>query len=148
MLSEEEKKIKKSEAHKKWRNSEKGKQWILKNRKKRLQFTRNWRERNRKYYLQLQRNYNRKNRMKIIEVLGGKCIKCGFSDWRALQIDHINGGGNREIKKMGTTNYYKYMLKNIKENPNKFQLLCANCNWIKRYEKNENPKQNFVESKA
>ena len=30
-------------------------------------------------------------RKKIIDALGGCCARCGYSDIRALQIDHING---------------------------------------------------------
>ncbi|MCK9370314.1 helix-turn-helix domain-containing protein [Candidatus Dojkabacteria bacterium] len=75
------------------------------------------------------RNKRIKYRKVLIEELGGKCNRCGFSDLRALQIDHINGGGSKEI-----TKYYKKM---IKEAPGKYQILCANCNWIKRVENNE-----------
>ena len=70
-------------------------------------------------------------------LLGGKCKRCGFDDDdRALQIDHINGGGNAEIKNM-KGNYQKVVLQSILNSENKYQLLCANCNWIKRFERNE-----------
>lgn len=85
--------------------------------------------RNREYYKRL--------REKIIKQLGGKCCKCGFNDKRALQVDHINGGGTRETKGM-TRSYYLFVLRELKNgDQNKYQLLCANCNWIKRYEKKE-----------
>lgn len=137
MLSKEGRKIRNAESYKRWSKSESGKNWLLKNREKRLQFTRNWREKDKGHYLQLQRNYNKENRMKIIEVLGGKCVKCGFLDWRALQVDHINGGGTKDIRSKGTNIYYRCLTEDIIKNPNKFQLLCANCNWIKRYENKE-----------
>ena len=38
----------------------------------------------------------RKKRINVVERLGNKCIVCGYSDPRALQIDHINGGGGKE----------------------------------------------------
>ena len=79
------------------------------------------------------KNHIIKLRLDILNFLGNKCVKCGFSDWRALQIDHINGGGRNEIKRLGYMKYYK----KIKENPQEYQILCANCNWIKRYENNE-----------
>src|SRR6266446_5698640 len=39
------------------------------------------------------REYHRRIRREVIEHLGGKCVHCGFSDYRALQVDHINGDG-------------------------------------------------------
>lgn len=77
----------------------------------------------------------------LYEKMGGVCVKCGFSDYRALQIDHINGGGNKEIKFLRATKkhgfYHKIVLESHLKNEKKYQLLCANCNWIKRFENNE-----------
>lgn len=73
------------------------------------------------------------SRKRVLEIMGGKCIKCGFDDWRALQVDHVNGGGSKELKENGQRSAYK---KAASGDPN-YQLLCANCNWIKRYENNE-----------
>lgn len=77
-----------------------------------------------------------KLRKQIMERLGTSCAKCGFDDIRALQIDHINGGGKREILSFNgnTRNYYKSL---VKKDLSDYQILCANCNWIKRYENNE-----------
>ena len=73
-------------------------------------------------------------RLAVITKMGGECVRCGFSDYRALQIDHINGGGVREIREKGQYHSSKEILKG---NTDKYQLLCANCNWIKRYENKE-----------
>jgi len=74
--------------------------------------------------------------MAAIKTLGGKCVRCGFSDWRALQFDHVAGGGKQDLtmQRRSTINYPN----EVAENKNgEFQLLCANCNWIKRIEKAE-----------
>jgi hypothetical protein len=72
----------------------------------------------------------RKTRACIVEKLGNKCISCGYTDIRALQIDHINGGGGSERKIYGWK-YFKYLneLKNLSD----YQLLCSNCHSIKSY---------------
>jgi hypothetical protein len=85
------------------------------------------REKSKRFYL--------KTRRALLLLLGGKC-KCGFTDERALQIDHRNGGGMHEIRSMGWRAYYA----KVSADPTNYQILCANCNWIKRHEKNENPK--------
>ena len=94
----------------------------------------------RKEYIDIyNKDYKRRIRMATIDALGSKCIKCGFDDIRALQIDHINGGGCKELKNFPGhgKSYYKYVLESFLRGENKYQLLCANCNWIKRVENNE-----------
>lgn len=77
-------------------------------------------------------NHNKKRKF-IIDKLGGKCIKCGFNDYRALQIDHIHGGGRKERKEVIFNNEY------ILKHKDKYQILCANCNTIKKIENFEQP---------
>ena len=88
-------------------------------------------------------NQSRKKRQESLKkelycLLGNKCVQCGFSDARALQIDHINNDGYEERKLLGKLDSIgrnKYILSQpIKEIRKKYQLLCANCNWIKRFE--------------
>jgi hypothetical protein len=77
-------------------------------------------------------------RTMVFNLLGDKCLHCGFEDRRALQIDHIHGGGRKERKKSGYSNtWLREVITSIKNNEGKYQLLCANCNWIKRLENNE-----------
>ena len=78
--------------------------------------------------------YNHNLRQKVIDFLGGKCKRCGFKDIRALQVDHINGGGYQEMKNLSAKQRYKLVLATT---GGKYQLLCANCNWIKRFEDKE-----------
>lgn len=77
-------------------------------------------------------------RQELIAALGGKCARCGFADWRALQVDHVNGGGVRHLRAIKLSSPVGY-LKLIRRFPAEFQLLCANCNWIKLHERGERP---------
>ena len=79
-------------------------------------------------------------RLDTLQFLGGKCSRCGFSDVRALQIDHINGGGSKELQSY--RNSYRrmaYYEKVRQTPPGTYQILCANCNWIKMSENKEFP---------
>lgn len=88
-----------------------------------------------------QRRYQRNIRKATIEALGGKCVRCGFDDARALQIDHINGGGSKERKERKYKGAFnKHVLESFLEGEERYQLLCANCNWIKREENDERNK--------
>jgi len=87
----------------------------------------------------------RKKRLEAIEKFGGKCSRCGFSDWRALQFDHRDGNGtkDRKLHRHNNFGYYNYVM----QNPQKFDLLCSNCNWIKRFELLENTQKSRSEYK-
>lgn len=76
---------------------------------------------------------------KIFQLLGNKCVNCGFQDKRAFQIDHVFGGGWKEIKSLPAYAYYKNVLRKLEKGSKDYQLLCANCNQIKKYEKSEFP---------
>ena len=80
------------------------------------------------------REWRQKKKLEVMAAYGGKCAKCGFDDHRALQFDHINGNGKQDRKMMMREEYYKFVLES---EPGRFQLLCANCNWIKRWENKE-----------
>ena len=99
-------------------------------------YDRKWAKKNPDKAFIIQTRYIQKLRSVGIELLGGQCCKCGFSDPRALQFDHINGGGSKERNKL-TRLFYGVVIESILKNENKYQLLCANCNWIKRTENNE-----------
>lgn len=81
------------------------------------------------------KQYRKSARLKVLEILGEVCVNCGYTDTRALQIDHVHGGGTQE--RMGSTTYYVNVLRSVHEKEGKYQILCANCNWIKRVTKNE-----------
>lgn len=107
-----------------------------------------WREKNPHYKppYKYEAYYGRHEsiRAEVIYVLGGRCVgpKCkwlnedgtiGCADSSILQIDHVNGGGGKERKKLP---YYK-LYKKLLENQDGYQLLCANCNWRKRTDRAE-----------
>lgn len=67
----------------------------------------------------------RRRREELLTELGGCCVRCRFSDRRALQIDHIRGNGGVERKAgvgANSTAFYKKVL----ANPDQYQILCAN----------------------
>jgi hypothetical protein len=111
------------------RNKQRTLEWYHENREKACIYSANWKD---------------KVKKEIFELLGDKCSnpKClvpgGCKDPRCLQIDHVNGNGKKDRIRFGATiQYYRYILKEIQRGSKDYQLLCANCNWIKRVEKKE-----------
>lgn len=77
-------------------------------------------------------------RDELLSILGRACVRCGFDDKRALQFDHIHGGGGKDaIRHGGTLRMYRYYCARPDTARERLQTLCANCNWIKRAEQNE-----------
>jgi hypothetical protein len=80
----------------------------------------------------LKRQYNTlKN--KAFKLLGNMCKRCKIKDKRVLQVDHVKGGGTKERKKVNSLKLYKKIINKEKG----YQLLCANCNWIKKFNRRE-----------
>jgi hypothetical protein len=75
-------------------------------------------------------------RAQIITALGGKCVECGISDIRVLDVDHKFGQGYRDRKFYSGLSYYKMVLRNLCFG--EFQILCANHHRIKTHERLEN----------
>lgn len=61
--------------------------------------------------------------------------RCLSHEHRALQIDHVHGHGTKELKKLSLN--CGYLKKVLADTEGNYQLLCANCNWIKRSENKE-----------
>jgi len=83
------------------------------------------------------REINRRVRLLLFSLLGNKCVWCGESDWRRLQIDHVNGNGNKDRQNHKGTPYYNYVIDKVLNGSKDYQLLCANCNWKKKYDRGE-----------
>ena len=87
--------------------------------------------------------YNRKRsqqiKLEVFKYYSGltipKCCKCGYDDIRALSIDHIDGGGAEHRRKLTHKNFYNWLIKN--NYPKGFQVLCMNCQFIKKWENEE-----------
>lgn len=103
-------------------------------RDRKIAINKKWAESNREKVNAYKRKYELKKKNEVFDLLGRKCSVCGFSDERALQIDHVNGGGNKERKSMRGKKLYGHILSLGGVG---YQILCANCNWIKRVENSE-----------
>uniref|UniRef100_A0A6H1ZII1 Uncharacterized protein n=1 Tax=viral metagenome TaxID=1070528 RepID=A0A6H1ZII1_9ZZZZ len=120
---------------------EKLREWYHKQMETNPKFVERQRERIKKYYYNHQDNMRDRNKRRSenrkIEVLayygGGKvaCVSCGFSDIRALSIDHVNGNGCEHRKEVGNgIHLYNWLVKN--NYPEGYQTFCMNCQFIKR----------------
>ncbi len=103
-----------------------------------------------KYRAIAKKHYAQKLKGILFQILGGpRCssasclVPGGCSDIRCLQFDHINGGGSADMRRFrNPAEMYRYYSKHPEDAKKTLQVLCANCNWIKRYDKEESPNKN------
>jgi hypothetical protein len=96
-------------------------------------------------------------RLQVIEKFGGRCanpdclVPGGCTDPRALQLDHVNNDGAAERRKIndtvgpkggqGTGQGFRRVTEirtaALEDTEGRYQLLCANCNVIKEYERKQ-----------
>jgi len=93
------------------------------------------RQKNKELYKSLDTRWYHNAKDRAFDILGGKCASCGWTDPRALQVDHVVAIGDAERRRLGHRGRKLYQA--VVKNPTMFQLLCANCNWIKRHDKGE-----------
>ena len=80
--------------------------------------------------------YWRKKREFAISLLGDSCFACGFDDLRALHIDHLTPvlrQSRPDTKHKDSAAEIIAVHKSGEDVKNHFQLLCANCHWIRTY---------------
>jgi exonuclease VII large subunit len=88
-------------------------------------------------YKKLRSSSHNKLKLECLKHYGnGKlaCVRCGYSDIRALSIDHTKGGGSKHIKLI-KSGLYRWLKKN--NFPKDYQTLCMNCQLIKKFENHE-----------
>jgi hypothetical protein len=101
-------------------------------------YAREWRKKHRdkiKEYDKKRPDYGKQSRLvheKAIRKLGGKCVRCGETDIRVLQINHINGGGCRELSRRKATSFYRDIVAGRRKTDD-LDVRCANCNILARY---------------
>lgn len=72
-----------------------------------------------------QNNRNRTLRVAVIEKLGGKCVKCGCDVYDALEINHINGGGQKDRSRKA-----QFYLAILNDKRTDVELTCKICNIV------------------
>jgi hypothetical protein len=63
----------------------------------------------------------------VLARLGGKCVCCGEIHPLFLSVDHIDGGGSKHRKKVGSKQFIRNLVK--EKDLGAYQVLCIICNW-------------------
>ena len=82
-------------------------------------------------YAAQSRAAKRRLRLKVLDAFGSECVICGFSDERALTLDHVLNNGAQERKSLGERGVYLRALK--EEYHSEYRMICMNCQFIERH---------------
>jgi hypothetical protein len=100
-----------------------------------------YKEHNKKHLKEYKREYRLNNKLRVLEHYSNgamACAVCGKKNINFLTVDHINGGGCRHRREVNADMLYwlerKYRTTGIW--PKGYQVLCANHNFIKKFEEN------------
>ena len=115
------------------------------NREKVNRRTNEWRKVHHTLVNQYVQKYRRNLKVEVMQHYSGKQVpECAnpygqhkepYTDLRALTIDHVFGGGHKHLKQIGFGQGKFYAWLKRKHYPPEFQVLCFNCNLIKRFAK-------------
>jgi hypothetical protein len=76
------------------------------------------------------RQAKKRLREKLHSIYGVSCVICGFSDIRALTLDHVLKNGAAERARLGERGVYLRAL--MPEHHHEYRCLCMNCQFIQR----------------
>ncbi len=77
------------------------------------------------------KKYRQKMREAILRAYGHRCACCGETEEAFLTLEHVNGDGASHRKLRGTNRVYADVV--AEGFPDKYTLLCWNCNCAKRF---------------
>ena len=124
-MTPEEKKQKNRERYAKW--YEKNKEYA---RASKAANMRRYRKEDPEKHRAQSRQAKRRLREKLHAIYGTSCVLCGFSDLRALTLDHVLGNGAEERSRIGERGVYRRAL--LPEHHDEYRTLCMNCHFIPR----------------
>lgn len=100
------------------------------------QYKREWNYRNRDYRYSKKVERGHKLKVKVIKLLGGKCVDCGLEyngkNACVFQIHHKDP--SKKLFVVNTRTLINYSWKKILKEIKKCELLCANCHFKKHNE--------------
>lgn len=105
-----------------------------KHRIERARWQREYREQNPALMLERRRQSHYRLRLAAFEKIGGaRCIRCGETDVRVLQVNHKNGGGAVEFRASSPSQLYR-AIRDGSRSAEDLEVRCSNCNIIYEYE--------------
>ena len=92
---------------------------------------RRYRQEHPERYTEQSRRATQRRRQRLFDLYGDTCTLCGFTDARALTLDHVLNDGAEERRTIKQGGIYRRALEEYR--PLEYRTLCMNCQFIKRH---------------
>lgn len=113
------------------KSKQRSKRWYQNNKEYHRNYMKAWESAHVGHSAMRNRDSRLKTKIEVINHMGGKCVCCGEAELEFLTIDHVNGGGEQERKKLHREGQRMYAWLRANNYPDGYQVLCFNCNWSK-----------------
>lgn len=117
-----------------------GKLYRINNRDKILKQGKEWRKKHRDTKAIRMKKSNYDLKIKVLSHYSNGymcCAFCGYSNPVALSIDHVEGDGAKHRRELRAAHTHLYQWLVNSNFPKGFQVLCMNCQYVKRHFRNE-----------
>lgn len=94
------------------------------------EYTKQWKKNHPEKEREYNKNQYKKVRISVLNIISNgnpRCVRCGCDDINLLEINHKNGGGQKEFDKENTQNFYRKIYKRVRKIDD-LELLCKVCN--------------------
>jgi hypothetical protein len=87
-----------------------------------------WVKKQRRATCESAKRTNREFRRQFLEMYGNRCMCCGETDRILLTLDHVKNDGKHERSEGGSKQRLSYKRATQRYDPERYQILCYNCN--------------------
>ena len=108
-----------------------GREYYKNNSEKRNEIAREYHKNNKKKCNEITKRYKKKVRYTVLKMISGgipHCVRCGCDDERFLEVNHKNGGGNKERQKGKRAQQFYWDIYMKRRKTDDLELLCRVCN--------------------
>lgn len=106
-------------------------EWAKKYNKKHPERVKGYKQYDKKYKKERGKVCRERVRKVVFNIISNNksvCANCGCDDLRFLEVNHINGGGNKELQKGKNTNVFMWNIYMGRRKTDDLNLLCKVCN--------------------
>ena len=107
----------------------KAREWKSKNKEYLKAYKKKYYKEHKESEKEYSRKRNKQRRNKLLDIISNGnpvCVRCGCNDTRLLEINHINGGGTKEVRGKVVT-FWNNIIKGTRATDD-LELLCKVCN--------------------